>query len=431
MAGVCRFLDLIFQVSYDLQCVPEVTIRIYLHWISGHDHGVLIHQLTDHLAVGARRRQRGYSTLLDNNWDYWETPMAISCRGGGGGGNSSIGDARAWSWLGRRRPSREANTRTPTSTAASQTSPGERPPPPPSHSTTNSEHDAQTAATQVVERDDDGASLTRSGQDEDTPETVSAPSGPKAENEATDKNGEAEGENTPSAEAPGRHSSPDAESVSPSVSQLAGDKTSRTPSSTETDDKATKATVPESSSSSDDESTSPDMALPQDEGNNNGNEDLDPTVSADKADVEGQVTAASPSSGEDSDENDVGQKAAENVQVNGSITGEGKEADDNTTVPITSEGEEVNVNTKSEEEIPEKGSKKTVHGSRGWLLTGEACAEGRVFVGIGASFCGARFVPVDTVTMRSGRRCSRGSRTMMMIHVWVDNRLGLLGRSGF
>lgn len=68
MIGVWPFLDLIFQQSCNLQCVPGVTIKLYLHWSPGHNHCVLTHQPTDHLAVSG-------SSKFENQ------PPYLSCNG--------------------------------------------------------------------------------------------------------------------------------------------------------------------------------------------------------------------------------------------------------------------------------------------------------------------------------------------------------------
>lgn len=113
MDGVWPILDQIFQQSYDLQRVPGVTIKVYFHGIPVHNHGIGIHQLADRLAVTARRRQRGYSSLSDNYWDRWEIPITVRWRSE----RMDPTEHPSWSWLCRRRSSCEADTRTPPSIA--------------------------------------------------------------------------------------------------------------------------------------------------------------------------------------------------------------------------------------------------------------------------------------------------------------------------
>jgi hypothetical protein len=71
-------LDLISQQSRALKATRGVQVRLSLHWIPGHGHGIRIHKLADEIAGSARRHQVALSTLGGNSWRRWQDPVAVT-----------------------------------------------------------------------------------------------------------------------------------------------------------------------------------------------------------------------------------------------------------------------------------------------------------------------------------------------------------------
>ncbi|KAK4032725.1 hypothetical protein C8A01DRAFT_40840 [Parachaetomium inaequale] len=71
-------LDLIARQSRALLETPGVRVRLSLHWVPGHGHGITLQNRADEIAVSARYNQLALSTLGGNSWRRWEDPVAVA-----------------------------------------------------------------------------------------------------------------------------------------------------------------------------------------------------------------------------------------------------------------------------------------------------------------------------------------------------------------